>query len=81
MNRPCLGSDRIERYLNAPPYTSKGLQLASDPTFLRSSNQVLDAQHVNFRGTQLEYSSKPLRHSIVKRILVFKRSYRHIFIP
>ena len=25
------------------------------------------------RGTQREYSSKPLRHSIVKRILVFKR--------
>ena len=26
-----------------------------------------------FRGTQREYSSKPLKHSIVKRILVFKR--------
>ena len=28
-----------------------------------------------FRGTQQEYSSKPLKkkHSIVKRILVFKR--------
>ena len=25
------------------------------------------------RGTQREYSSKPLKHSIVKRILVFKR--------
>ena len=25
------------------------------------------------RGTQLEYSSKALKHSIVKRILVFKR--------
>ena len=25
------------------------------------------------RGTQQEYSSKPLKHSIVKRILVFKR--------
>ena len=24
-------------------------------------------------GTQREYSSKPLKHSIVKRILVFKR--------
>ena len=24
------------------------------------------------RGTQREYSSKPLKHSIVKRILVFK---------
>ena len=25
------------------------------------------------RGTQREYSSKPLKHSIVKRILVFNR--------
>ena len=25
-----------------------------------------------FRGTQREYGSKPLKHSIVKRILVFK---------
>ena len=25
------------------------------------------------RGTQREYSSKPLKHTIVKRILVFKR--------
>ena len=31
-----------------------------------------------FRGTQREYSSKPLKHSIIKRILVFKR---HTFIP
>ena len=27
----------------------------------------------HFRGTQREYSSKPLKHSIVKRILVFKQ--------
>ena len=27
----------------------------------------------NYRGTQWEYSSKPLKHSIVKGILVFKR--------
>ena len=34
------------------------------------------------RGTQREYSSQPLKHSIVKRILVFKRyRHRHIFIP
>ena len=25
------------------------------------------------RGTQREYTSKPLKHSIVKRILVFKQ--------
>ena len=28
---------------------------------------------VSCRGTQGEYSSKPLKHSIVERILVFKR--------
>ena len=34
------------------------------------------------KGTrQREYSSKPLKHSIVKRILIFKGRYRHIFIP
>ena len=27
---------------------------------------------VQIRGTQPEYSSKPLKHSIVERILVFK---------
>ena len=27
----------------------------------------------DLRGTQREYSSKALKHSIVKRILVFKR--------
>ena len=37
----------IEQYLNAPPH-SKGLQLASDPTFF-PSNQMLDAELVNLR--------------------------------
>ena len=32
-----------------------------------------DKQLQYFRGTQREYSSKPPKHSIVKRILVFKR--------
>ena len=27
----------------------------------------------NIRDTQQEYSSKPLKHSIIKRILVFQR--------
>ena len=27
----------------------------------------------NVRGTQREYSLKPFKHSIVKRVLVFKR--------
>ena len=35
----------------------------------------------NVRGTQRDYSSKTLKHSIVKRILVLNGSYRRIFIP
>ena len=32
-------------------------------------------------GTQREYSSKPLKHSIVKRVLVFKRWIWAYFYP
>ena len=41
---------------------------ASVPTI---SSRVVSVD--NLRGTQREYSSKPLKLSIVKRILVFKR--------
>ena len=34
-----------------------------------------------FRGTQREHSSKPLKHSIVKRILVFERQIQAYFYP
>ena len=34
---------------------------------------ILPEDCSEFRGTQRECSSKPLKHSIVKRILVFKR--------
>ena len=34
---------------------------------------MITDSHTNPRGTQREYSSKTLKHSIVKRILVFKR--------
>ena len=40
------------------------------------SNRSCETQLINtmeHRGTQREYSSKPLKHSIVERILVFKR--------
>ena len=33
------------------------------------------------KGTQREYSSKPLKRSIVKRILVFNGRYWHILSP
>ena len=36
---------------------------------------------VKNRGTQPEYSSKPLKHSIVKRILVFKGRIWAYFYP
>ena len=36
------------------------------------NNKMLQAL-INIRGTQREYSSKPLKHGIVKRILVVKR--------
>ena len=42
-------------------------------------NKIVFVQHmlvrgeVAFRGTQRGYSSKPPKHSIVERILVFKR--------
>ena len=35
--------------------------------------ELLKAWLALTRGTQREYSSKPLKHRIVKRILVFKR--------
>ena len=40
--------------------------------FIGCSETKLSSQSY-FRGTQREYSSKPLKHSTVKRILVFKR--------
>ena len=39
----------------------------------RKTYVLLSRFRCYFRGTQREYSSKPLKHSIVKRILVFKR--------
>ena len=42
----------------------------SDVAFV---SDVCPPPEVFVRGTQREYSSKPLKHSIVKRILVVKR--------
>ena len=38
---------------------------------LTHANETKNATHI-YRGTQREYSSKPLKHRTVKRILVFK---------
>ena len=61
-----------------PPYREKGPlnPLISMRQYLRTSiresAKILTYTVVD-GGTQREYSSKPLKHSIVKRILVFKR--------
>ena len=34
---------------------------------------IFENLNTTFRGTQREYSSEPLKHRIVERILVFKR--------
>ena len=38
-----------------------------------ATEALLRRELLKVRGTQREYSSKPLKNSIVKRILVFKR--------
>jgi len=45
-------------------------RVAFRPNFLTVMQHLFGGQN---RGTQREFSSKPLKHSIVKRILVFKR--------
>ena len=47
--------------------------LASSNPLLPPGHMSIDSQTTRFRGTQREYSSKPLKHSIDKRILVLKR--------
>ena len=37
-----------------------------------SQKSLVTRRQVEFRGTQREYSSKPLKHRIVERLLVFK---------
>ena len=51
----------------------------SSEKFERMAREAMDVRlrvvkrKQQYRGTQREYSSKPLKHSIVKRTLVFKR--------
>ena len=42
-------------------------------THIFSMIHSVEIAFLSIRGTQREYSSKPLKHSIVERILVFKR--------
>ena len=49
-------------------------QLTLESWFTNLEQKSLNrSQQLPARGTQREYGSKPLKHSIVKRILVFKR--------
>ena len=66
-------------------YTGQVFLSAQKALRYNSCNVVKEEEDVNcfpeFRGTHREYSSKPLKHIIVERILVFFSRYRHIFIP
>ena len=73
---PTRTSGNSMNLLEAP---NKDLGAASPTLQNPRPNYVCDAGFCElylillaFRGTQREYSSKPLKHSIVKRILVFK---------
>ena len=47
--------------------------LRLDSRWCHLTKENITLRERTYRGTQREYSSKPLKHSIVKRILVFKR--------
>ena len=47
--------------------------ITGESNYPQQQAKIDDFDIMNLRGTQREYSSKPLKHSIVKRILVFKR--------
>ena len=53
---------------NSRSVTRKGCDLCAGVSSYRRPFKIRD-----FRGTHREYSSKPLKHSMVKRILLFKR--------
>ena len=49
------------------------------PGYSRKFNTADRNGWSSYRGTQRQYSSKPLKHSIVKRILVFERQIQTYF--
>ena len=54
-------------------YNEAAIELAAAVFGKRLQEHQAMSFVTKLRGTQREYSSKPLKHSIVKRILVFKR--------
>ena len=65
-----LGDQTSKVWCYAPSTLKRLLchSLSSQPT-----RAYVKHLHMLFRGTQREYSSKPLKYSIVERILLFKR--------
>ena len=77
--RLATSEGRVSDFIVLFIFTSVGKCKVKEPTTLTEVR--IEVLRANVRGTQREYSSKQLKHSIVKRILVFKSRYRHIFIP
>ena len=69
----------LEKYVDAPFHTTPGQSIVSSLKLTIRQCSKCSKLHITnnvllcIRGTQRDYSSKPLKHSIVKRILVFKR--------
>ena len=64
---------------NHAPFRTKRVKNKRFPWI---TNELLrEINKRDFRGTQREYSSKPLKNSIVKRVLVFKRWIWTYFYP
>ena len=67
-------SDSIFKFLTRKGRNSKiNNQLPEIAQVRLSLLAVYESMPIYNRGTQREYSSKPLKHSNVERILVFKR--------
>ena len=67
----------LEKYIDAPSHTTPGQSIVSSLKLTLRQRSKCSKLHITnhflscIRGTQREYSSKPLKCSIVKRILVF----------
>ena len=71
--RACEARALRARKTLTPRFTDFFTVLRKKPTVLQSGAVVYVGGWLTVRGTQREYSSKPLKHSIVERILVFER--------
>ena len=60
-------------YIYSLPTAIRLIVLSKGECYTEPFATTIFSARYNIRGTQREYCSKPLKHSIVKRILVFKR--------